>query len=620
MNINLKNAAKKFFPNVPFKDVYLEAVANALDAHATKISIDIYMDAPKDYNSIRLEIADNGDGFNDDNYSKFCRLMENEDEEHKGLGRLVYLRNFKNVLIQSSFSGKSRKFNFDYDFDASYLEPGISDMPNGTCLTFTGYNKTRIASSALTNPAELKDLILENLLPQLYLIRDKGLEIKIALHILGSEKSLQDPPVVISRDDLPELKRETFDVSDFGGKIQFELLYYVAQNNSMGRRERNLLTALSVDNRLIKRNIFNRGKIPSNYEAIFILKSNTFTGKTDDTRENLTMDREFEELIRKEFTARAAEILKREIPTLVKSNEDAEKIFAKKYPHLVGLYDSSYVGIMDEKTAFEDAEATFSKIKKEIFNATEMSDEVYEKTLTVSSRTLGEYILYRDRIIHRLKECTAKDTEGKIHDIIVPRRFLLNKKDELADLRVNNAWLLDDKFMSYSHIFSDLEMLKISKNLNFGIKLHKDNRRPDIVIVSTESPETAEKFEVVVVELKRLGLDVEGNLETVRQLKLRARNLLMLYPNKITRIWFYGIVDFDDDLLREMHEEKWIQVYSKDRVFYKQHTILKDDNTDGYAEIFLMSHQSVWSDAEHRNKTFMEILKDGFRRECQKNS
>lgn len=618
MNINLKNAAKKFFPNVPFKDVYLEAVANALDAHATKISIDIYMDAPKDYNSIRLEIADNGDGFNDDNYSKFCRLMENEDEEHKGLGRLVYLRNFKNVLIQSSFSGKSRKFNFDYDFDASYLEPGISDMPNGTCLTFTGYNKTRIASSALTNPAELKDLILENLLPQLYLIRDKGLEIKIALHILGSEKSLQDPPVVISRDDLPELKRETFDVSDFGGKIQFELLYYVAQNNSMGRRERNLLTALSVDNRLIKRNIFNRGKIPPNYEAIFILKSNTFTGKTDDTRENLTMDREFEELIRKEFTARAAEILKREIPTLVKSNEDAEKIFAKKYPHLVGLYDSSYVGIMDEKTAFEDAEATFSKIKKEILNAEEINNEIYEKALNISSRTLGEYILYRARVIQGLKGCGEKDSEGKIHDIIVPRKHHFEKKSTMEDLRANNAWLLDDKYMSYSHIFSDLEMSKISDVLNANIVLYKPERRPDIAIVSTEDPETVEKFEVVVVELKRLDLDVKRNRDVVEQLKQRARNLLQLYPEKISRIWFYGVVDFDDEFSRSLFEDGWIEIYSKDQVLYKRQPILKNDGTKGEAEMFLMSYKSVWLDAEHRNETFLKILRDGLRRESQK--
>lgn len=618
MDINLKKAAKKFFPNVPFKDVYLEAVANALDAHATKISIDIYMDSPKDYNSIRLEIVDNGDGFNDNNYNKFCRLMENEDEEHKGLGRLVYLRNFENIRIQSSFEGKSREFNFNYNFDAGDVPPEKSDMPNGTRLTFTGYNKARIASAALTNPAELKELILENLLPQLYLIRDKGLEITITLHILGCDENLQDPPTVITRNDLPDLKRETFEVSDLGGKVLFELLYYVAQNSNMGRRERNLLTALSVDNRLIKRNIFNKGRIPPNYEAIFILKSNTFTGKTDDARENLTMERDFEDLIRKEFTAHAAEILKREIPTLVKSNAEAEKVFAKKYPHLVGLYDSSYVGIMDEKTAFEDAEAAFAKIKKEILNADEISNDLYEKTLNISSRTLGEYILYRARIIQRLKECGEKDSEGKIHDIVVPRKHHFEKKTSMEDLRVNNAWLLDDKYMSYSHIFSDLEMSKISDVLNSNIELYKPDRRPDIAIVSTEDPGKSEKFEVVVVELKRLDLDVKRNRDVVEQLKQRARNLLQLYPGKISRIWFYGIVDFDDEFSRSLFEDGWIDIYSKDQVLYKRQPIMKNDGTKGEAEMFLMSYKSVWLDAEHRNETFLRILRDGFRRESQK--
>ena len=395
-------------------------------------------------------------------------------------------------------------------------------------------------------------------------------------------------------------------------------MYYVDHNSNMGRRERNLLTALSVDNRLIKRNIFNKGKIPQNYEAIFILKSNTFTGKTDDARENLTMERDFEDLIRKEFTAHAAEILKREIPTLVKSNTEAEKVFAKKYPHLVGLYDSAYVGIMDEKTAFEDAEAAFAKIKKEILNADEISNDLYEKTLNISSRTLGEYILYRARIIQRLKECGEEDSEGKIHDIVVPRKHHFEKKTSMEDLRVNNAWLLDDKYMSYSHIFSDLEMSKISDVLNSNIELYKPDRRPDIAIVSTEDPEKAEKFEVVVVELKRLDLDVKRNRDVVEQLKQRARNLLQLYPGKIGRIWFYGIVDFDDEFSRSLFEDGWIEIYSKDQVLYKRQPIFKNDGTKGEAEMFLMSYKSVWLDAEHRNETFLRILRDGFRRESQK--
>jgi hypothetical protein len=106
---------------------------------------------------------------------------------------------------------------------------------------------------------------------------------------------------------------------------------------------------------------------------------------------------------------------------------------------------------MDEKTAFEDAEAAFAKIKKEILNADEISNDLYEKTLNISSRTLGEYILYRARIIQRLKECGEEDSEGKIHDIVVPRKHHFEKKTSMEDLRVNNAWLLDDKYMSYSH-------------------------------------------------------------------------------------------------------------------------------------------------------------------------
>ena len=88
MDTNLRVAAPRLFPSHNFGMVYIEAVANALDAGATNISINIDFNDSK---FINFSIIDNGVGFNEYNYNLFSRLMSEKDTAHKGQGRLVYL-------------------------------------------------------------------------------------------------------------------------------------------------------------------------------------------------------------------------------------------------------------------------------------------------------------------------------------------------------------------------------------------------------------------------------------------------------------------------------------------------------------------------------------------------
>lgn len=91
MKAKIGQAVKMFFGNSSLEMVYLEAIANALDANATHI--DIYIEA-KGYNqpkSLKINIKDNGEGFTDVRFNKFCNLFDVDDVAHKGLGRLVYL-------------------------------------------------------------------------------------------------------------------------------------------------------------------------------------------------------------------------------------------------------------------------------------------------------------------------------------------------------------------------------------------------------------------------------------------------------------------------------------------------------------------------------------------------
>ena len=114
MEINLGRAINFFYPTSSSLElVYFEAIANAMDAGADKIQVNISVDAYSKPESLTIEISDNGEGFTDERYRKFSKLLETEEEDHKGLGRLVFLKYFRRVDIESVFENQVRKFAFE---------------------------------------------------------------------------------------------------------------------------------------------------------------------------------------------------------------------------------------------------------------------------------------------------------------------------------------------------------------------------------------------------------------------------------------------------------------------------------------------------------------------------
>src|SRR5262249_37634249 len=128
---------------------------------------------------------------------------------------------------------------------------------------------------------------------------------------------------------------------------------------------------------------------------------------------------------------------------------------------LTGYFDQVTVGIINKDDALWSAEKRFFHEQRQILECDTLNETTFEKSLEVSSRTLTEYILYRELIIQRLKDITGEDREHAIHNLIVPR-YKTYHHDGLVDgIYRNNAWLLDDKFMSFRTILSEGTMEKL---------------------------------------------------------------------------------------------------------------------------------------------------------------
>lgn len=615
MQVNVRNARKQFFGQSALEWVYIEAVANALDANASEIDIDIEIKSFNEPDSLVITIKDNGEGFTDERFNKFSKLLEVDDLKHKGLGRLVYLNYFKNVEVTSEYNDKRRKFIFNDNFKGISNIEDIEKSSKGSTLKFYDFYGDRIKTYNYLNPEYLKKILLTQFLPNLLSMKLNNEPIVVNISLFTQDEDPQrdfvTKRVSLTLNDLPDLKPYKVKTNELG-LFSSVTVHYSIRDTIIQTEP---LTAICADNRTIPIEIVNPECLPLTKEAIFLIESEFFDGKSDNSRRGITLEPNDMKIVKSIFRKAINEILLQEIPEINNRNEELLSRLQETYPHLSGYFGNDYVGFAIKSELIEQAQNCFFKEQSIILEAQSLDDEKYKKSLELSARLLTEYVLYRTKIIDKLKNVSETDSEATIHDIIIPRFTKFTQSDVIKSIYSNNAWLLDDKYMSYSTILSDLEMGDLIRAITNEDNI-KDDKRPDIAIVFSNNPKSNTGVDVVIVELKKKALGLARKEEVISQLRQRARKLLQYYPKNIQRIWFYGIVDFDDEFIRSLKEDDYIELYSKDTCYYKELSTMPEINNSNLripTGVFILSYQALIKDAESRNSTFLQILKEGIR-------
>ncbi len=619
MEIGITEAIQHFFSNPSFELIYSEALANALDAGARNISISISLKSFSEPKTLELTITDDGEGFTDTNFNKFSQLLKKSDGSHKGLGRLIYLKYFDRIEIESVYETKKyRSFIFDNDFKGESETKQLKvDSKSYSKLVFKNFSNQKLNTYENVNAEDIKNYLLKNFLPRFFTLKKKNESFCITIDTevteQNKEKGFFSDTQTITENDLPELKEKVIktDNIDFFDDT-FTLLYTVEENYY-----KKISTAICVDERAYEINLLKSEKIPEKISGIFLLTSNFFDSRTDDSRQELLLDNNQKTIIDEMFTEQISEILNDTFPEIKEENKKTSEKLSSKYPHLEGYFSKKSVCLLDENKTLDDAQNKFFKEQKEILGASKLNDDLYEKSFNHATRVLTEYILYRNIIIERLKNITGDEKEAKIHNLIVPMQKTLSAQNFINDIYSNNAWILDDKYMGYQTILSDENIKKLIEVISDDKEKAVDDLRPDIALVFSDDIETSNHpVDVVIVELKRKGLDLIDNTVVITQLEQRARRLLGYYQNKIQRMFFFGIVEFDKELRIKLNEE-WTPLYSGGESYYRTsnyYPIDKDMNQIGdkkYPVTFnLLSFDALWKDAKLRNETFLKILRD----------
>ena len=622
MQVNIKQAIRLFFSNPSLDMVFIEAIANSLDADASKISICISIDELGKQETLKITVQDNGVGFTQERYGKFCKLLQVEDSTHKGVGRLVYLYYFDTIEVSSIFNKQHRTFLYNTSFDEAnsnmVLEP-IDSQEQRTILNFSNCTLKLLSSYNSILPDSLKRMILEEFLPRFYVYKEEGKEIEIDIELkIGKVKKNQfigNRKVTISLNDLPVLKVEEVNASQIRMFEDMVLQYSIEKKESYVAPF--IITALCIDNRAYKlSDIISSDNIPWGYELIFLLKSSIFNGQVDPSRQTLTLRDELLKSVKKIFRTKIANIIQQDIPSFKESNEKTRLSLSKSYPHLLGYFEDEEIGIVSRSKSLEIAQQKFLRDQKTVLEAEYLDGEKYEKAMDLSSRSLAEYILYREKIISKLETITNKDSEATIHNLILPKRSILKNNQNVTAIYNNNLWLLDNKYMTYTTAMSERTMQEVVEEITQGVEHGSDSNRPDLAIIFSDNPEDLScKVDVVIIELKKRGIKLSKTEEVISQLKQRATKLMNYYPNRIQRIWFYGIVEFNDEFKLSLKNEHYTPLFSKDTLYYKENEWYLSLESDIPYKVgtYILSIDAFIKDAKAHNEIFLNILKEGFK-------
>lgn len=610
MEVNVQKAVKMFFSNSSFEMIYNEALANALDAGANEIRINISLPDPTQLQNLQLTISDNGVGFDDYRFGKFSKLFDVEEQSHKGLGRLVYLCYFERVYVESTYNEgtKKRTFTFDDRFNGENTVEDIEPYPCGSSLTMQGFAGERLHRNDNINPNHIKSLLMENFYMRLYKKRlnDERIRVIIESHVGGSRIE-----AIVDTDDMPDFSILPLEHQlDLFNSI--DLYYSVRETDEVSKKP---ITAIAVDDRCHQVAIIDDENLPAGYEMIFLLISESFQGAIDESRQNLTLSGTDFGNIKRLFREGIAHVINENFPRIAEANKEREESLKNTYPHLSGYFKTSDIGFSSHNDILKDAQEQFFRDQREILSATTLSDEQYEKSLTLAARSLAEYILFRQNVISKMKAFDKANLEADLHNLIAPKGSEFQEGELYKDLYRNNVWVLDDKFMSYCTVLSEAEMSKVINVITDGEVKDPDDDRPDITLFFSADPTKGDRMlDVVVVELKRLGITPEQNSIVEFQLDTRTQRLADYYGRRIQRMWFYGIVEFSEKYRMHLINNGYSPLFSNGSVFFKSKPVYMDleKSSSVVQNSYIMDFKALAEDANSRNETFLKILKHQF--------
>lgn len=609
-------------------DVIYEAIINSIHANADSIICTLHsFDNPKLENEIQptiqkvdtIIISDNGDGLNDDNYNSFCKYRSGykKDLGGKGVGRFTFLKVYQIVKYKSNLLSNQevRSFTFDLNFDTDNLKKATENIEQ---------NYTEISLSALTaqylniekhidrriilNLSEIRERVLLNLIPTLFFYKKK--EVNIEIKFIDKET---DDTAIITPLDIPNFSKKVFTVRGKNG-----MDYKFILHHQIVKEDGNLHAYYCANNRTVCDFAYKDFKInlPYGYSGFLLVEADYLDSHANNERNDFDIfpiktdlfSTISWEMINAVLKVEISEIVKEGIPETKKVNKAKLEDIQKERPYLVNFIaeeDIEMAGFLDKKQLIEKAKRRFDTAKEKVLTQsgkTSYSDQDLQEAIQLTQNELVSYVFDRVQVIERLK--TMVDDNEKVESIIHNLFMEQYTDDEYFCVNKNNLWLLDDRYTSYSYAASDKRIKDILDKLDsYDGDEENVNDKPDLSLFFSHSPENKQGLKSVLIELKPFDKDSKSDKK-----KFAGIQQLLDYADalkekeKIEEVWAFLITDIDKKLSSRLTRDGYTKLFSTNSPIY--HRIFNNG-----VSIYVISARTLISDAEARNKIFLEIIK-----------
>ncbi|MCX2717708.1 ATP-binding protein [Helicobacter sp. MIT 21-1697] len=584
INVNIPEVVEQL-KNVKVENIIFESMMNAIQANATLIELKIIASSLDDKNKTpyidKIEVIDNGDGFNEENLKSFGEYRSGYKKSLgcKGVGRFMYLKLFKNVKIIS----KNKEFDFTYN--------GMTEPKEQV-----SYDKTKVILSNPKNNFSVDFSKIKKQIKEHFLAYFKTESKDIQIDIYRNNECVDN----VKSNEIPDFKKKEFKIKNYS----FSISYLFGENDFKNEG------FYVANNRVVIKNSdleqeskYNLPK-EKDLRIFYLLESNYFDKNVNDERNELQIypkrknSLEFEDLSWNDIYDELENQLKAiyrehnfDVENTIKENR---KKSIKELPYL-GVYFENR-NELNVNDMLENAKKEFNEDKDFLRDDSNKAKRNYESKLTkVTQAELAEYVFDRNKLIQQLKNSVDKgDIEAEIHNLFMPKKTF----DDKQDYRSNNVWLFDDRFMCYDKIFSDIQIKNIFP------ELHKNIERPDLLSIISNTYEKDKITDILLIEFKKPEAKKEYFAIAHQQILGYAAMINEVYFQKKVRIWAYGFLKFSDEVLKSLINDDYNQIYTNTDfpICYKY-------NQANNIIIHFMDYNSLICDAENRNQLFLDILR-----------
>ncbi|MGB0744937.1 MAG: ATP-binding protein, partial [Opitutales bacterium] len=236
-----------------------------------------------------------------------------------------------------------------------------------TEIRFRKFCGDRVKSYDDLKPSALKQRIIEHFLPTLHEFKRQERDLKIEIELETAESNEQREFLsgveTVTYSDLPELNSVMIDDSTLDVYDKIEMFYHISVGGGKGSQ----LIAVNIDGRTIPINLIQPSSVPPDCSIIFLFSSSLFAARADSARQRLVLPDGLPEAeLFKVLRTYVGNILEENIPQIEERNEETAVKFENDFPHLLGYFEQSTVGLINKDEALCIAQQKFFHEQKRI--------------------------------------------------------------------------------------------------------------------------------------------------------------------------------------------------------------------------------------------------------------